>query len=1110
MNGEPAREWPAWRAEAFWLAAGLVLLAAAFLPVAGAWNAPFSYLDDENLVLHNPLYAPETGLFAPFLRPHNTEYAPLTQFSFRLTFEIFGREAPWAFRMGNWLLHGLSAILLAAVLLRLGLARIEALFVAAAWAAHPLAGESVAWIIHRNNGVVACCGLAGLWAALRWHGEWRGLLLGLLGAALACLGKPAGVAWCAVFVSLELLGGPERLRFDRETCRRQLGAAGAYAGAGARVLPFLVLGAACTLLALTAAKIRGIPPPGGTVFTAALTDAEIFARYLGNLLAPLKLSQIYGVEDIRSLAEPRFWSHAALLAAAVGLTLALARHRVRALFGWLWFFGMLLPYANFVSYSFTMQDRYVYLPMIGALLVLLETAAGILARARRLLNRADPAAGPGAAALLLGGAWVLALGGLALQRSRLWADPAALMAQSVLNQPRSGLVRIQFATTLRRKSFELLKAEDKPFFVAVQGADPWDGPSPFQPRDGLPLDLLLWQEIYLQFERALQCPDAYRYFDPLRVRVFLAKGANDLTDTGLFGDLNPRVRWALEGLTPPPAPPGGELDGVPPVLAKAGFRRMRLNGIDYYYNLDMLAQACLALSETTLREAWILDADPAARAQAVAETMARVEQARAADPRLSDAWYLQAGAELALVNLAERRGDLVEAQARFLNVLEALKKVGQDSPRYAQAQRKLRELKAPRPRPPPRPSRAPNRPPTRTRPRRPTPPSAPARSAGVPAGSRGRPARASSGSSRTASIHPVVPRVSEAAPCQRSRPAPFVAPASSPARVGVPPARLFVLPYREHPARRATGRRSRPVPHALRAAKSAVCSSLSVPVASIPPRLTTTTNRPSFRSTETVSMGRASGNSGILLGLLHRLRPNPWAKGQRGQEGLGASPHSFRGSDSFLAFSVSWAATHNINSIRTTMLMHISIPTPTSVKVEFFAYQSFSNVLGAQPTCSSTSSVESLVLSSSFNLGDRSPESSTICPSSMYTSLLRVRYVLGHPNFSIRKYRPFGIRLSRLTLGGSCTRLPIANRTDSGASLKCEVGIRFTPRTSAAVMCSNMMVASRMRILGFIPSCPQGSQSGSCPAFNCLSARAATSLHTPCCLPDGVITALPA
>jgi len=110
--------------------------------------------------------------------------------------------------------------------------------------------------------------------------------------------------------------------------------------------------------------------PGGSVFTALLTDIEIFACYMFNVLLPANLSFFYAVDPIRSLADPREWLYGIAMLAFCGVLVWAAEARLRGLaaFGVLWFFAALGPTSNIAPIPFWMQDRYAYVSAAGLLL----------------------------------------------------------------------------------------------------------------------------------------------------------------------------------------------------------------------------------------------------------------------------------------------------------------------------------------------------------------------------------------------------------------------------------------------------------------------------------------------------------------------------------------------------------------------------------------------------------------------------------------------------------------------------------------------------------------------------------------------------------------------
>jgi hypothetical protein len=521
----------------------------------------------------------------------------VTLWSYRLNAELFGLDAAWGYRFVNWLVHAGSGLLLLGLVRRLGLKPLQALLLAAVWVAHPIACESVAWITARSNVLAAFFGLGGLLAYVRWHGRWQGMAGGLLGFLLALLSNPAGLGWMPVFAAVELLGGPERLAGrDSGALSSPSSTSGRLVAPVLRLIPFAALSVVFTIIGLRVGASSIVAPPGGHWYTGALTDLEVFARYLLNLLCPVRLSALYYVEEIRSPADPRVWLYGAALACAVAGSLALARSKRRAALGWLWFLGALGPSANLVAITFTMQDRYVYVASIGFWLVLVETFSGLWDRWRA---RAAAPAGPSRVPVGVAVAFLAFLAVLAALRSATWSDRLVLFRQAVERQPRCGLAHIYYGLAL---------AED---------AETSRGSSRFEQAQWLS------REAVAQFRAARACTDSYRFHDPVRPEVLAAREA------ALFGDWG-AVREALGRDFPPEIlPPETPADEG---YMKRGFLRVRRGEHVYWCARKDVAEGLALLARLDLRDA--LDAGtPLEQAQAlVRRARGRIKQALELDP----------------------------------------------------------------------------------------------------------------------------------------------------------------------------------------------------------------------------------------------------------------------------------------------------------------------------------------------------------------------------------------------------------------------------------------------------------------------------------------------
>src|SRR5205823_6027958 len=115
------------------------------------WNADFVGYDDPMHITENPDVArmPDLALLVP--RSTST-YFPLTILSYQIDHALFSGWMPrvlgtWApgVRLMTLFYHTLAALIVWRVMLRLGLSSLQAFFVAAAFAVHPMACETVCW-----------------------------------------------------------------------------------------------------------------------------------------------------------------------------------------------------------------------------------------------------------------------------------------------------------------------------------------------------------------------------------------------------------------------------------------------------------------------------------------------------------------------------------------------------------------------------------------------------------------------------------------------------------------------------------------------------------------------------------------------------------------------------------------------------------------------------------------------------------------------------------------------------------------------------------------------------------------------------------------------------
>jgi hypothetical protein len=362
------------------------LIALSSLALLGrCFNAPFLDYDDWHHVFQNPQVMNPTSLWDIFTPQKESTYFPLTILSYRVDAILFSSWLEnWAtaIRLHTWIYHALASLVLWRIALKLRVSRNVAFFAAMIFAVHPTACETLCWVSERKNALSGFLFLASIWAYLHYYQKSWSALPVLILYTLALLAKPAALGLLPLFFVLELLGGPRWiLGVENPSSNRTGGQATSgtqemrirFAKSLMLLIPAALIAYVCLRLNMQGHEKTIVPPPGGTIFTALLTDVEILVRYLLNFVAPFWLSFAYYVEPIATLGDGRLWLYGTWLVGLVGVSIRLTPRgsfaRRGVILGWLWFFCGLSPMLNIVSIYQVMQDRYLYTALPGVLLV---------------------------------------------------------------------------------------------------------------------------------------------------------------------------------------------------------------------------------------------------------------------------------------------------------------------------------------------------------------------------------------------------------------------------------------------------------------------------------------------------------------------------------------------------------------------------------------------------------------------------------------------------------------------------------------------------------------------------------------------------------------------
>lgn len=395
----------------------------------GSLRSAFVYDDDNFVVLNESirsLRGPRRFFTDPLTLAHDAQlardnYRPLTTMSFALNHH-FSKLEPSGYHLVNILLHLFNGVLVFLLALRLAerckiswRAERSLLF---AWLAgavfllHPVQTETVSWVSQRS-------GLLSLFfLLLSWHAylcarapalAWSTLSVVLFAASL--LSKEAGVMLPFLLVLQ-----------DRFLLKGAPGSSPRPASAYAPYfLAVVALVAAKKMLVGSVAQTRYW---GGDPLSTWLTTLKGFAVYVKLLIVPWPLSVEYLFEISRSLADPRALGALLLLCAILVFAWRQRRARPLAAFGIFWFFLSLAPVANIIPIRTVINERFLYLPLLGFALA----ASSVFIE---LLDARPRALGLGVAA------WLLLYAGLTARRNLDWRDGDALVRATLKTCPRS-------------------------------------------------------------------------------------------------------------------------------------------------------------------------------------------------------------------------------------------------------------------------------------------------------------------------------------------------------------------------------------------------------------------------------------------------------------------------------------------------------------------------------------------------------------------------------------------------------------------------------------------------------------------------------------------------
>jgi len=352
----------------------LALLLATFAVYAQVRDFDFVNYDDVdytigNLNVRQGLTA--QGLMWALTSRDTGNWIPLTWVSHMLDCQFFGLDSGWH-HLHNVLLHALAAVMLCIFLQRATGTRWRSALAAFLFALHPLHVQSVAWVAERKDVLSACFWFLTLWLYVR-YAERPGTGRYLAVALSFCLGsmaKPMMVTLPFVLLLLDYWPLARLGQRGRKAIWEKL--------------PLLGLTAAAAAITYFAQKHAGTVNP--LPLEARLANAtHSCTLYILKTFWPARLAVFYPYP--RDFAFLPVLAEGFLLAVVTTGVIVLRRRAPYLLMGWSWFVVTLVPVIGLVQVGGQAHaDRYMYIPMVGLLVMLIWGAAEILEklRAKRL------------------------------------------------------------------------------------------------------------------------------------------------------------------------------------------------------------------------------------------------------------------------------------------------------------------------------------------------------------------------------------------------------------------------------------------------------------------------------------------------------------------------------------------------------------------------------------------------------------------------------------------------------------------------------------------------------------------------------------------------------
>ena len=393
----------------FWPGAGALVLVT-FVCYYSSLNNSFHYDDSHSIVGNHhirelsavPSFFIDSGTFSNEVAM--AMYRPLLQSSYAVNYALGGYQVV-GYRLVNLLAHALCVLIVLAFVRKLGVSGIQAWFIVAVFAVHPINSQLVNYISSRSE----LFGVLGVTGALYVHGFSRVRWTAGVLYALALLCKSAAVVFLPLVFLLELARGTE--------LKRAVWLALPYAGL---TVGYLIL------ITMEGFLPRSLGQDVRPMDEQIYTQTKALVYYLKLVAMPIGLSVEHAFTEVNSLTDGTVFFSALLLVTVVTLAVRSVHVLPTASLGVLWFLtGLSLTFV--FPLNVLVNEHRLYLPFIGLLVLL----GGVMRHTR--------IRGPVNTALSI--ALLLICVSHTQARNEVWLNEHSLWSDAVAKAP--GMFRVQ-------------------------------------------------------------------------------------------------------------------------------------------------------------------------------------------------------------------------------------------------------------------------------------------------------------------------------------------------------------------------------------------------------------------------------------------------------------------------------------------------------------------------------------------------------------------------------------------------------------------------------------------------------------------------------------------